>query len=202
MHNTAKRQLRSESQRRRTKRRRTTTWSSFSASHEAMEEQTVKMTPMGQMPSPGGLSQSLKGISMTLLLNRPYASGLSQAGPRFRIRASCEVPYSLAIWEAPTLSTSLYLHVTVNSGRRVHQTLSRYLEAPCLQEAMFNPADRCERSFHDRLLDTYQCCEVRHSQDWTYLSDKADRCTASFHFDGSSSAHQRDMLMARLRQMG
>lgn len=47
----------------------TTTLPSLSASHEAMEEQTVKMTPSGQMPSPGGLSQSLKGISMTLLLN-------------------------------------------------------------------------------------------------------------------------------------
>ena len=34
-----------------------------------MEEQTVKMTPRGQMDRPGGLSQSLKGISITLLLN-------------------------------------------------------------------------------------------------------------------------------------
>ena len=61
---------------------RTTTLAGLSASQDETDEQTVKMTPSGQMPRPGGLSQSLNGISMVLFPNSKYTSELPQGGPR------------------------------------------------------------------------------------------------------------------------
>lgn len=69
----------------------------------------MKITPRGQMPSPGGLSQSLKGISMTLLLNNEYASPLSHAGPRFSTSAPFALPCTLLMCAAAARRTPLYL---------------------------------------------------------------------------------------------
>lgn len=109
----------------------------------------MKMTPRGQMPSPGGLSQSLKGISMTLLLKRPYASGLSQAGPKFSTRASWDVPYSFPICPAAVASTSLYLQLVHCLTSRQHPNwpqnrLWKHSSAPtvCKGRGFFRPT-RC-----------------------------------------------------------
>ena len=103
----------------------TTTWSSLRASQEAMEEQTVKMTPRGQMPSPGGLSQSLKGISITLLLNSEYASPLSHAGPRFSTSAPFALPCTLLMCAAAPRRTALYLSRSISDMLRKQDSSAR-----------------------------------------------------------------------------
>lgn len=65
----------------------TTKWSSLSVSQLEMEEHTVKATSRGHSPMPGGLSQYLNGISMTLLRNSEYASTFIHEGPRFSTSA-------------------------------------------------------------------------------------------------------------------
>ena len=66
---------------------RTTKLPSCSVSQEEMDEHTVKSTSSGHSPRPGGDSQYLNGISITLLRNSAYESTFIHAGPRFSTSA-------------------------------------------------------------------------------------------------------------------
>lgn len=70
----------------------------------------VNSTSSGHRPSPGGDSQHLKGISITLSRNRAYDSTFIQAGPKFRMRAWSAVSGQvLSMYLLADLSVSLYL---------------------------------------------------------------------------------------------
>mmetsp|Transcript_17619 Transcript_17619/g.52944 ORF Transcript_17619/g.52944 Transcript_17619/m.52944 type:complete len:287 (+) Transcript_17619:1765-2625(+) len=112
----------------------TTKCSSLRVSQLLMEEQTVNATSRGHNAMPGGDSQYLNGISMTLLRNSEYASTFIQAGPRLRTNACSTLSgYALVTYRLAACSDSLYL---VGSDDRCSASFQVALSSSCTNARM------------------------------------------------------------------